>query len=58
MTQSVIKDEPSVFKVPPAVYHDHELQLKLSALVKELLTNIRSQFKVKVKIASYEIIYF
>jgi len=58
MTQSVIKDEPSAFKVPPAVYRDRELQLKLSALVKELLTNIRSQFKVKVTIASYGIIYF
>lgn len=37
-----------MFKVPPGIYHDRELQLKLSTLVKDLLTNTRSHFKVKI----------
>jgi hypothetical protein len=58
MTQSVIKDDPLTFKVPPGVYRDRELQIKLSTLVKDKLTNIRSQFKVKVMEMFYRIICF
>ena len=50
-----LRDDPLTFKVPLGVYCDCELQLKLSTLVKELLTNIKSQFKVKVTNMSYHI---
>jgi hypothetical protein len=44
----MIKDHPDIFKVPAAVFQDPSLNSQFTGLLKEVLTDCRSNIKQKV----------
>ena len=46
--QAMVKEQPSVFKIPLDLYKDAVLPKKLASLIHRILSQHRSQIKMKV----------